>query len=437
MVLLDALVRYFLRLRHWQRLALVAWFVLLAGVGLRLGLRPRTQTVYPIFAQAGRDWMDGEDVYRLDRCPGAPPAPTSMGELLRPRTRAPVGWGLESYRYSPLVAALLVPVSLLPDRAGELLWRLGNVAALLAAARWWLRRAAPYLLSRSQRGLFLLVLVPFSIGSVNNGQTNPLLLALLLATFTACAERRFNLASLCFALAFWLKLYPLVFGLLLVLMYPRPLGWRLPLAVLLFGAGAFVLQRPEYVAAEYVTFARALSLDDRSDWPTGAAYRDLRLLCRVFGLSIGAEAYTALRLGSAILVAALCWAGRRWSVRRRLNSTLNLGLCWVLLFGPATESPTYQLLGPVMAWAVIDAWRRPLARAVVVASAAAATVAIGANLFPWASQVHAFAPQPLSALLLFGLLIALDVRDLLQPPAVTSQPVASAMSTDLFSEPVA
>ncbi len=428
MIFLTALVRSFLRLHPWQRLAFVAWVVLLAGVGARIVLRPGQQTVYPVFAQAGRDWRAGADTYGLDRSPATPPATASVWELLRPRSRAPVGWGLESYRYSPLVAALLVPLGVVPDRPGELLWRLGNVVALLAAARWWLRRGMPYPLSRGEQGVFLLVLVLFSIGSVNNGQTNPLLLALLLATVTACAERRFNLAALCFALAFWLKLYPLALGLLLMLVYPRRLGWRLPLAVLLLGAGAFLLQRPGYVASEYVNFARALSLDDRSDWPTGAAYRDLRLLCRVCGLTLSAESYTALRLGSAVLVAALCWAGRRWPVRRRLGGLLNLGLCWVLLCGPATESPTYQLLGPVMAWAVIDIWRRrrPLARAVVLASAAATAVAHGANLFPWATRVHALAPQPLSALLLFGLLVALDVRDLLRPAPATSPPLAAS-----------
>jgi hypothetical protein len=416
MSVLAALVGPFLRLHPWQRLALAAWVVLIAGVTTRVVLRPEQQTVYPIYAQAGRDWLAGEDVYRLDRGPSEPP-PASAWGLLRPPARPAVGWGLESYRYSPLVASLLVPVGLLPDRAGAVLWRLVNAAVLLAAVGWWLRRAAPYPLSRGQRGVFLLALTPFAIGSLNNGQINPLLLALILTTFTCCAEGRFNLAGLCFGLAFWLKLYPLVFGLLLVLLYPRRLAWRLPLAVLLLGAAAFLLQRPGYVAAEYINFARALSLDDRSDWPTGAAYRDLRLLCRVCGLTLGAGAYGAVRLGSAALVAVLCRAGRRWPPRRRLCSALNLGLCWVLLCGPATESPTYILLGPVMAWAVVDLWprRRPLARAAILASAGAAWAAIGANLFTWAAAVHALAPQPFSALLLFVVLTALDVRDLLRP----------------------
>jgi hypothetical protein len=408
-------------LAPWQRLALIAWVGLLAGVGTRVLLRPEQQTVDPIFAQAGRDWLAGADVYHLDRSPdgsGEPAAPASVWDLVRPPARAPVGWGLASYRYSPLVAALFVPLGVLPDRLGQLLWRLGNAAVLVAAALWWLRRATPYPLSRARQGLFLLALVPFSVGSINNGQTNPLLLGLLLAAVTATATGRCNLASLCLALAVWLKLYPLAFGLLLALACPRRLGWRLPLAVLLPGAVVFLLQRPGYVAAEYLTWLRALGLDDRSDWPTVLAYRDLRLLLRVWGLPPGTAAYMAVRLTSAALVAVLCVAGRHWPLRRRLNSALQLGLCWVLLCGPATEGATYQLLGPPLAWALLDTWRRgPFARAVALASLGAYLVGLGANLFPFAARVHALGPHPLSALLLFGLLVGLDVRDLRRPTA--------------------
>ncbi len=417
------------RLNQWQRVALVVWVALLLGVGTRVVLRPGRQTVGGIFAKAGRDWLAGTDVYGLDRPASGVQAPQSFGDLFHPTFRPPVGWGLVSYRYSPLVAGLFVPLGLMPERLGELLLRLANAAALVAGALWWLRRAAPYPLSRAEQGFFLLALVPFSMGSINNGQTNPLLLGLLLAAMTACAERRFTLASLFVGLAFWLKMYPLAFGLLLAVAYPRQLGWRLPLAVLLLGAAAFLLQRPAYVANEYLTFVRVLTLDDRSDWPPRLAYRDLLLLCRVWGLPLSAEAYTAVRLATAALVAALVLAGRRWPVRRRLCSLLNLGLCWVLLFGPATEGATYQLLGPALAWAMIDAWRRgrPLARAVALASAGAFGVGLAANLFPFAADVHALGPHPLSALLLFGLLVGLDLRDLLRPaPSEVVSPLAPA-----------
>src|SRR6516165_4613956 len=119
------------------------------------------------------------------------------------------------------------------------------------------------------------------------------------------------------------------------------MAWRLALAIALLGAAAFLLQRPSYVAAEYATFARTLALDDRSAWPAEAAYRDLRLVLRVCGLPLRPGAYAAVRLALASLVAGLCLASRRWPVRRRLSCVLSLGLCWMLLCGPATEGATY------------------------------------------------------------------------------------------------
>jgi hypothetical protein len=163
-----------------------------------------------------------------------------------------------------------------------------------------------------------------------------------------------------------------------------------------------------------------LSLDDRSDWSTTAAYRDLRLLLRVGGLTLSDRTYTAVRLASASLVAALCLAGRKRPVRQRLTSGLNLGLCWLLLCGPATEGATYQLLGPPLLWALFDAWRRPrpVARAAVTVSGAIYLVAIGGNIFPFAAEVQALGLLPLSAAILFGVLVGLDLRDLLRPAAV-------------------
>jgi hypothetical protein len=428
-----SLVRPLLGLSRWERLALTVWVVLLVGAGVRVLLLPHRTGVYPVFAQAGRDWAAGRDPYGFDCLPpGAvcPPPPTSVRDLLHP-PRAPVGWGLAQFRYSPLIAGSFAPLGPLPAIAGELLWRVGNALALVAAAVWWLRRGAPSPLTRTQQALFVTGLAFFSTGSIGNGQVNPLLLALVLAGFTAVAERRFNLASVCLALAFWLKLYPLVFVLLLGVLYPRRLAWRLPLAIAALGAAAFLLQRPGYVAAEYVSFARALSLDNRSDWPTITAYRDLRLLLRVGGLSLDDRAYTAVRTASAALVAGLCLVRRKRDARWRLTSALNLGLCWILLCGPATEGATYQLLGPPLLWTLFDAWRRARRTALVGAAASALAYLVGlcGNITPAAAEVQAWGPHPLSALILFGVLVGLEVRELLQPsPAPPERsPLARAM----------
>jgi len=68
--------------------------------------------------------------------------------------------------------------------------------------------------------------------------------------------------------------YPLAVGLLLVLVYPRQLGWRLAVAVIAGLVVPFALQHPEYVARQYHDWIECVRVDDRSQWPLPDAYRD-------------------------------------------------------------------------------------------------------------------------------------------------------------------
>src|SRR5436305_6426318 len=98
--------------------------------------------------------------------------------------------------------------------------------------------------------LFLLVL-PLSAGNVNNGQSNVLVMGLILAALAGAAEGRWNLASACIAAACLFKVYPIAVGLLLVVIYPRPLAGRLALALAAGIALPLLLQRPAYAADQY------------------------------------------------------------------------------------------------------------------------------------------------------------------------------------------
>ena len=95
-------------------------------------------------------------------------------------------------------------------------------------------------------------------------------------------------------------------------------------------------------------------------------------------------------------------------------AALALGTCWMTLVGPATESCTYILLAPVLAWAVLSAtrqpWRswgagtaEPWPMAVRWMPAAAWWLFLAcvlAGLGPWTNRVHALGLHPLAALLL-------------------------------------
>src|SRR5262245_30093479 len=184
----------------WVRGATLVWGAVVVAVCARAAWQPRQRNLCPTWAAAGADWRAGADVYRA----WWPPP-------------------LDQFRYSPAVAALLAPYALLPERVGNVAWRLLNAGALLGAFAWWLGCAAPAAPPR-QRGILFLLLVPLALGSLNNGQPNLLLAGLLLAAVAAAAHGRWALCAACVALATAFKVYPLALGLLLAAAYPRRLG---------------------------------------------------------------------------------------------------------------------------------------------------------------------------------------------------------------------
>src|SRR5262245_49755812 len=189
----------------WEKWAVAAWVLVIGVAALRALAWPRTHSVYPIFAQAARNWQEGQPLY-------AQAAPTAGA------------WDV--FRYSPLVAAALTPLSWLPDPAGGVLWRLINAGALLGGI-FWFSRAVLLVFAGNRRGLLFLLVLPLAAGNLNNGQSNPLVLGLVLGAVAAAAERRWNLSAGCLALGCLFKIYPLAVGLLLVVVYPRRLGLRL------------------------------------------------------------------------------------------------------------------------------------------------------------------------------------------------------------------
>jgi hypothetical protein len=319
---------------HWQRLAIFVWTTIVLLVCVRGLLHARSNTVYPIFADAARDFVAGADLYRGRHSP---------------------------YRYSPLVAALLIPFSLFPDSLGGLLWRLLNAGIYLAAFAWWCRVVLPSALTASQQALLYLLIVPLSVGSLNNAQSNPLVLGLLLAGVAAVAQQRWNLASGCLALACLFKIYPLAVGLLLAALYPRRLGGRFLLAVLIGLMVPFFLRPAPYVLEQYAGWFHHLQLDDRQQLPVALWYRDVRLLLHSCQIRLSPRSYAVVQLVTAAGAAGFCSAGRLagWEERRLLSCLFGLGCCWMTLFGSATESCTYILLAPILAWTLLDAWLRP------------------------------------------------------------------------------
>src|SRR5262249_60051181 len=117
----------------------------------------------------------------------------------------------------------VAPVGLLPVAPGGCLWRLANAAAFLGGFAWWCAAVLPgwRSLSAGRRAALWLLLVPVSVGSLNNGQSNPLVAGLLLAAVAGVADRRWNVAAACVAGASLVKGDAPAGGLLLAAGSPR------------------------------------------------------------------------------------------------------------------------------------------------------------------------------------------------------------------------
>jgi hypothetical protein len=357
------------------RWAVAVWAIILVAISLRAGFATKVDGVYPIFDTAGRHWLAGETAY-------VPPAP-----------------GLDQYRYSPPATAFFGGMALLPERFASLLWRGLNAAVFLAGLAAWCRWR------RIDFASAALLVIPLAIGGLNNAQVNALDVGLLLLAAAAFGRDRYWLAAVLLTIPALFKGYPIALGLLFCLVEPRRFGPRFAISLLLGMAVTFLCQRPAFVWNEFANFVQALRGDDRTAWDIVLGYRDLQMLLRRWGLPLSLYGYRLLEVALGAGCAALVLWGRtrgrgaRWS----LEACASLGLCWMSLAGPATESCTYVLISPVLATAVLIVSDRPgWQKGFVGASFALFTIAAASVWFPGriAHPIQKTAIQPLAALLL-------------------------------------
>jgi hypothetical protein len=378
-------------------MVLAAWLLLALAACGRAFLVPfsdRHAGIFPVYARAGVAWFHGQPVYAEQD-------------------------GFDVFRYSPLVAALLVPFGLLPDPWGNLLWRALNLGVFLFGVRAWVRCVLPADLPASRRGVVYLLAGFLAATGLIDAQVNALVIGCLLLASADLARNRFGWAAVWSASACLLKLFPVAFALLLVLLRPRSFAPRWVLAVLAGLFVPFLLQDPDLVWQHYRSWIHLLGQDfGRQDWPLDLSYRDLRFLFRVYLLPLPPQVWPVLQLLGGLLIAGLIVAlrWRKEAENRILVRVLGLSCCWMLVLGPATEGCTYILLAPSLAWAVVESFRtsrRPdetsgslrgrwLRRGALLVAVGLLVTASAAPWFPGGKQIHLLGPHPLAGTLVLG-----------------------------------
>lgn len=370
--------------RHWPawvRGVVILWVVAVVVVSVRVGVQsPHRQSVYPVFYEAAQKWWQGEDLYLK----------SALG-----------------YRYSPMVAAGLVPVSWLPARLGGVVWRWVNVAVLVWGLGWCCRRGLPRVCDAGLAAIIFLLVFPDALANINNGQPNALVVGLLLASLAAVMEKRWMAAAVCIAIATLFKAYPIALGLLLVVLYPKELGWRLEVMLVVGFLLPFALQRPEYVLGQYRDWFAYVLQENRQVVPVREWYRDVRLIAKVwFGVNTGEIAYRGIELLAAAWMAGVCLLGkwRGWREDHLLVTVFVLGCGWMTVLGPATETVTYLILAPAAAWVVVQVFaeHRPIWERGVVVLAFVLMLSVHVAAWFGGRAYMTLGPQPLGGMILLG-----------------------------------
>ncbi len=316
------------------------WLAVVAAVCIRAGLHPHKQSIlHADYLPAGAHWLRGEEIYRRR----------------------------QGFLYSPPIAAFFAPWSALPAALAAVLWRVACVLGLLAVAERWLRGPLPGLgetVPARAVPATLLLFLPLAAGNVNLGQMNLVVLALVLGGVLAASRARWNLVAAVFALAAFVKIYPLAVGLLLVALYPRPLAGRLALALLATFLLSLVLGRPGQAWREYHEWFAVLGRDNRLDADAVVSWRDFGTLLRAGGVTLPTGVYRLMQAAAGGALAVFLLWGQlrmRWTPATLLGGVFCLGCAWMILFGPATEAATYLLLALPLCGALAAAWTLPAA----------------------------------------------------------------------------
>jgi hypothetical protein len=327
----------------------------LATVAVHSYFYPRAHTVFDIYAHASTTWWRGGEVYA--------------------RTR-------DYFRYSPLFAIALTPIAELPERYGNVVWKLLNGCGYAVGVLAWAQVVVPTRLGRSGVAVLSLLALPNALHSLHNGQANLLMIGCLLGALAAAAGERWNRAACLLAAATLIKGYPLALALLLAAVW-----WR-RFAMPYLGALAaglllpFATKPTAFVLAQYSCLANHLFA---SEHLMRERLRSIDYLLQVSGCPVNPSQFALMGLmaGLVALAATLAYARKQSDRRAVLAYIYMVFAAWVVLFGPATESCTYAVLGPALAWGLVETYRsgRIWGGRVALTASLFLTALVGTDLF--------------------------------------------------------
>jgi alpha-1,2-mannosyltransferase len=346
----------------YLRRALALWACLAVAVCVKTAYLGSHHSVYPQFAASSHHWWSDKSLYKDYRAEE----------------------GIDGYRYSPTFAVAFTPLAYLPERLAMMIWKVASIVLLVWALHVLVRDVAPGNWPPHREGVFsVLTLVGSAVG-IWSGQSNALVIALLMLAMSAIVRQRWWTASILLAVPVFIKIWPAAFVLLLVVFWPRQLTWRLAVVCILLALAPFLTRPPSTVVWQYREWYAALTGPFQGRW---GGYRDAWTIWEQLS-SVNHRVYAAIQLTAALGVVGWCgWQYRRQTLlqqmlfretppdcnggalgrgehfpNRLLMLIFSMWASWQLFLGPGSEQLTYGIIAPSAAWAVVVSFAEKRAR---------------------------------------------------------------------------
>ena len=315
----------------WNRVGWGLLGLVFIGMSLYLILHPTRTGVVPNYRFASSHWWLGESMY-----PG----------------------GTHGFLYAPTFAVLFTPFHLIqPAVLGEIVWRLFGFGLFA----WGLWRLAAIFSAKSRDPhqsnaiftLLVLLAVPASLASINNGQTNLALSASLVLLCVSIRDEKWNFAAACLTLALVLKPISVAPWLLAFAVF-API--RIPLLGGLVAVAILGLIHPDpaYALGQWIEFWGKLT---HSYTPENLRVSDLFGLLEKMGFP---NPLPFNSLSRVVASGAALWFVF-WKYRRggSMNGSWGLwvatALIWTI-FNPRAETNSYVLISPLLAFTAVSYW---------------------------------------------------------------------------------
>ncbi len=299
-------------------------------------------------------------------------------------------WDL--FKYSPTFSLLFGLLAHLPDFIGLFIWNLVNTIPLLIAFRQ-LRG-----FSANNKVYALLFCLIELANSLQNSQSNGLMAALLILTFTSLESRRYFLAAFIIGISIYLKIYGGV-GIVLYLFYPskaRLFGYTIFWIILLAILPLLVIDFNQLVYL-YKSWDILLKADRQNS--TGISV--MGILLSWFHSKTSKNIIVAIGIILFFLPLSQIRKYRYYDFRLlALSSTL----IWIVIFNHKAESPTYIIsVCGIAIWFFSQAKTR--INIILVILAFIFTSIASGDLFPYFVKEEFIRPFQLKALfsiIIFG-----------------------------------